>query len=276
MRFPWAAVSGLALLVIFFAVYFPVAYAGGFQGPVEDGKDYGEKKVGKPIEQPACFWSAIVFSLSGLALLLWCDLTTPVAGRPMEGRTVFSVPLGLLTVWLGPGSMLEHGTLRQTWGWFDASSIHWYAIYVIGYLILRWIPRGTESWVGRGVFWVAHLVACFLVGLCGALKPSTLEPWSIFLLVATGGMLLLTLCLQKPFGLEFENRQAGICFGMGIVMTGVGVAFQLGGGEKEFAEGWGHPTWHVLVALVTFCIFLILKSDRGRAASLTNPGQAPS
>ena len=275
MRFPWAVVSGLAMLAIFFAVYFPVAAAGGFGPPNETGLDYGETVLRTgPIRQPACFWSAIAFSISGLAILLWLDLTGPVAGRPMEGRTALSVPLGLLTVWLGPGSMLEHGTLTRTWGWFDAASIHWYGFYMIGFVILRMIRGGTESWCGRILFWVGHAVCCFLVGLWGALDGSVLQWWSVGLLAVTGVMVLVLLCCQGPLGYGFEPVLAWTSFGVGIGMTGVAVLFQVFGGQGEWADDWGHPTWHVLIGLVTFFIFLVLKADQGWGTGSTNPGQA--
>lgn len=279
MRFPWALVSGLGMLALFFAVYFPIAPSGAYTGREEYWIAYGERPVAGWIKQPACFWSALAFSISGLAVLLWLDLTagSETPGSPMTGRTVFSVPLGLLTVWLGPGSMLEHGTLQQTWGWFDASSIHWYALYVIGYLILRWIPGGTGSWAGRIVFWVAHAACCVLIGVWGAHDPTVLEPWSIGLLVGTGVLVLLTLCLQGPFGLDFEPWCAWISFGVGMALTAFGVAVQKLGYERGPADDWGHPVWHVCVGLVTFCIFLILRAERPRGtAPTTNPGQGGS
>jgi len=269
MGFPWRVTAGAAMVVVFLVFYFSMAAGGGFKGTTEDWQSYGERPVSGPIRQPVCYWTAMAFVVTGLSALLWLDLTprTSLPVNPMTGSTMFSVPLGLLMVWLGPGSMLEHGTLKESWGWFDASSIHWYGLYVLGYLILRWIPGGTERWLGRILFWVGHFLAAFLIGLWGALNSRVREPWTGILLGVAGVGLLVSLIFGRWVGLTFEPIQGWIAFSLGMALFVFGLVVVKLGYEKGPTDNWGHPVWHVCVGLVTFCIFLILRAERPRTSA---------
>ncbi len=130
---PWRAVAGVTLAAVFLASYFAFAAAIGFGGPPASWAAYGEAPVGPPVEQPICFWTDLAFVAAGVAALRRLDRTEAPGSR--------AVAFGFLLVWMGPASMFEHGTLRTTWGWFDATSIHWFSTFVAGWLLVRAVPR---------------------------------------------------------------------------------------------------------------------------------------
>jgi hypothetical protein len=252
--------------------YFAMAAAGGFEGGAADWHEYGEEPGTGLVKQPIAFWTDLGFIVSGIAALLWCDLTPrgdPT--NPMVVPTMYSVGLGLVMVWMGPGSMLEHGALVETWGWFDASSIHWYALFLIGYLVLRWIPGASASIAGGILFWVGLVAAAVAIGVWGWLDESVRAPWSMALMgglgVAYVGSLVPTivrLVAGKENGLMRFEWPALIWGGVGVAAFVAGMIFLATGSVDGATAPWGHGAFHLAMAVTTLSIYATLRLEMPR------------
>jgi hypothetical protein len=256
--------AGLGLVGLFAIFYLVMSLANGFGEATEAWADYGERPRGRPIQQPTCFWSDLGFVLVGLIVLFWIDMTP--RGNVMATASVYSVIFGMLSVWLGPGSMLEHGTLSRPWGWFDASSIHWWSLFTLLYLIAGWIlpPARLLEPLVIGLVIGSWLVVAALIGILTARLEYVRKGMSIGLMVA------LALALVVDGTHVFTNppaRQWGY-----IVAAGIGLAFGIGAllvGERRGNAparvsgahgGQWHGVWHVLTAVSVLFVFVYLRS----------------
>ena len=205
--------AGLAFGVTAIGAYFLVAATLGFHGPPADWRQYGEVPSAGLVRQPICFWTDLALVIAGVYSLRL---------RPRA--------LGFLIVWMGPASMLEHGTLCSNWGWFDATSIHWFALYVIGAVIaLRpvWLLLAAAA-VATGALTFPH------------------EPWR----GPATGILLGALVLVVPIALRVRGatRQTWRLFFTSLGAFGVATALLIAGRAGGLAAPWGHGAWHVVSA----------------------------
>jgi len=264
---------GLAIVLVFFGVYF--AAAPTVVPPLKIGKndtytkkaidDYGEPaSIGK-VKEPECFWSALAFILVGLVVFVWMDLSTPIETRRlMSVPSVYSIPLAVLMVWLGPGSMLEHGMLLKSWGWFDSTSVHWYAIFVTEYLVFRLIfdhYHLTKGWV-LGLFWGIFAGSCAGVGALTWDNDHARLPFTIGLM-ALLGLLLLLLGIGKQFWSPNVLQRAWKWLTPAAALTYVGILLQLTAGPMYECRKIPlfHAAWHVHIALATLFIYMYLRSE---------------
>ena len=262
----WFWLAGLGLAAAFLIVYFSVACTVGFGPQNENWDAYGEVPVEGPVKQPVSFWTDLGFVFAGLLALLWMDLTDREgAPNTMAYASSLSVPLGLLMVWMGPGSMLEHGTLNATWGWFDAASIHWYVLYVVGFVVLRWVPGADRSWAGRGIFWACAAAAALGIGIWTRLDGEASFP------VSVGSLVVLTCVIGDSVGLE-RGGVVGYVRPWDVwalpsagVLLAVGIAFLLTSTRGSSIAHFGHGLWHLCVAGASFFVWLYLRSERSPA-----------
>lgn len=254
--------AGLGLTGAFAAFYAIMSAAGGFGDRDSGWQEYCEAPRGRPIEQPFSFWSDLSFVVAGLAILLWVDTTE--SGNPAATATIYSVMLGLLTVWLGLGSMLEHGTLNSTWGWFDSSSIHWWALFVLVYVVFGWLvppAQLLEPGVIAGAS-AAWLIPVILVGILTARNTSWRTPTSIVLMALLGVALVLDGVFENP-----PARRWWFLLGAGFLLL-FGLLSLLGSRKGGFlcrdeaatqrSFQW-HGMWHILTAATTFFVYVYLR-----------------
>jgi hypothetical protein len=272
MRSFWVG-AGLGLAVIFWIIYFvaapsalpsltPSSYAG------KAVADYGEPAQRGKVKEPVCYWSAIGFILAGLAAFLWMDLTQSEGPeRLMSMPSVYSIPLALLMVWLGPGSMCEHGTLDRNWGWFDSTSVHWFALYVVCYLVFRLVCPAdrVNQPLAVVLFFGAFLVLAVPIGILTWTVEGARFPFIVGLMGLLGVILL---CLGVGWNLGSSNA---LCrFWQWLIPTAAfgaaGIAAQLSAGPlyKAGHITYLHAVWHVLIALVALFIYAYLRSEAPR------------
>lgn len=271
MTFWWTAGAGLTLA--FFLFYFIVGLTRGFGGRDEPWEEYCEHPGTGLIKQPVCFWSNIAFILSGMAALLWIDFT-PTAPRAnlMATATAYSVPLGLLTLWLGPGSMLEHGTLRRAWGWFDAASIHWYAFYVIQYIVFRWAFTAQEMMSAGPIvfFLVVQAAAMTGLGFLTHLVPASRMIATVILIALMGLALVVPEITQAAAGWPSGLRRQGFWLIGAAIFAVIGFIALFGSRKGAFLCPAGaehntfrqfHGLWHLCMAATTFFVTIYLRSE---------------
>jgi len=290
----WFWAIGLGLFVVFLILYFSLNTAGVFTGPAASWTDYGEPPQGGAlVKQPISFWTDLAFVIAGLAALVIVDTQKkPHAYLPMRSASPYSVGLGLIMVWMGPGSMLEHGLLLTNWGWADAASIHWFTIFVILYLLMRCVSLTIDVFAGPShrslqhgsarrvveaiVFYVIYFAACALVG---ALTWDSVprKDVSIGLMAATGVVYLLAMVptwvrwaandrVVWDFVPHFETPWHLIPVICTLVLFGTALVFLFTSAEGGSTAPGGHGVFHVCVASVAFCIFLTLFLEQDKAS----------
>ena len=248
-RYTWLGV-GLASLSL--AAYFGVALTVGFHGPAAHWVAYGEVPVAGPVAQPISYWTDLGFILAGILVLRRLD--APRGRGWMQRPSVYAVGLGLIIVWMGPASMLEHGTLMTNWGWCDASSIHWYGLWVIGYLL----TRGIGGLARPGVFLIAQVAAWLGVGAYTWGHEEGRQRVTLIILTLT--------ILAVPPSLIWPRRRfppaAWAWFGAILATFGAAGVFLVGGAQGGWAAPWGHGVWHLLSAVAMYLSFRMLECDQ--------------
>jgi len=270
-------VLGLGVVAAFWLIYFiaaPTTLPSLATGSYAAGAvaDYGEPAVRGKVKEPVCYWSALAFILAGLGAFLWMDLTDSDADdRWMSTPSLYSIPLAVLIVWLGPGSMCEHGTLDRSWGWFDATSVHWFALYVGAYVVLRLVAPADRVSDPAAVilFWGGLLVLAVPIGVLTWHFDGTRFPFTAALMGLLG-VLLLCQGLGWNFGLANAPRRSWEWLIPTAACGAAGIAAQLAAGPLYRAGHvtYLHAVWHVLIALVGFFIYAYLRSEsRGDTGS---------
>lgn len=262
--------GGIGLVAIFFLTYFLIAATVGFgKGHDAAWDDYGEAPRKGWIRQPFSFWSDVGFIVGGLVILFWIDMSPPGSGV-MGTATVYSVLLGYLAVWLGPGSMLEHGTLKESWGWADATSIHWFASFVIAYVVARWVEPLPAAALNAGPIAVTLLLwaaTCVLFGLLTWFVNDARAPVTIVLISSMG--LALVVDATGVFGLPYQRQWfwlvgAAVFALLGFIALFGGRRgwFLTPGRDSTLRTFQAHGLWHILMAAVVFLVYVYLRSEQ--------------
>ncbi|MBI3723518.1 hypothetical protein HY251_06135 [bacterium] len=272
------ALSGILLAAVFLGAYFLAATTVGFHGPEAPWEAYGETPVPGPVRQPLCFWTDLAFVIAGVAALRRLDRASRAGeppANPMSAPSSFSVALGLIVVWMGPASMLEHGTLTETWGWFDASSIHWFSLFIAGYLLLRAIPGAASSRSGRATFWASEATAWLVLGAWTWRDASVRIEVSKATLALMGSATVASLLLGRFVGLRFA-RGAWRWFLALALAFAAGVGFLIAGARGGALAPWGHGAWHLCCGAATFFVAGFLGSEAPRtSAKSSSEGSVP-
>lgn len=214
------------------------------------------------VKEPNNFFSDLGFVVVGLAILLWLDLSRDqTSHNPMVRGAFYSTAYGFLTLWLGPGSMLEHGTLTALGGWADPASIQWYGLFVIAYVILRAAdPKGIAAYRPEvmAIFIVAFLAVAAALGIMSWFWPEARQWISIVLLGSVILALILHAALQ-PTGSDWRV----LLFAAGFFV--VGFLFWLfdqfrwiGCPETHLYQH--HGVWHLCMAGTALFIYIYFRS----------------
>ncbi len=124
----------LSLVGLFFLVYILLASTTNFLS-VEAGHAIGgvsrwcERISGGYFREPANALSNLGFMITGLLMFWILANEKKIVGSRFHGPTITALTYATAAVWLGPGSLLMHGT-HTTWGqWADwLSMIMWISI----------------------------------------------------------------------------------------------------------------------------------------------------
>ncbi len=151
----WLSWALIAILVYFIA-YVILGLQGwgdpaSYEQAIGNASRWCERVSGGLLREPANALSNIGFMISGLIMLYWLrrDVRVGKATTLFHGAHPVALLYASATIWLGPGSMLMHGT-HTVWGaWADNLSM-------VMYILIPWLVNVSEMgrWQLRSFFMV--------------------------------------------------------------------------------------------------------------------------
>jgi hypothetical protein len=237
-------------------------------GCVNTNSCYCERLRPGMIKQPSNTWSNLSFVLVGLVLLASLPKAVSGAGLdPMEERTFYAVLYGCVVIFLGPGSMYFHASMKKWGGWVDNLSMLLYT----GFLLVYDFTGIVDG--GRTLFLIMYLVLVVGLGALSWFVPhSPLRGFSMGSL-AFGAMAVIWAVLQffailGIGGIDRDNGPALLLFIAGAIVFGVAFLIQQ---RSQSDRPWcqpdsvvqGHAIWHLLTAAVTVILFFYLRTEIG-------------
>lgn len=213
------------------------------------------------ILQPVNTWSNLAPILVGLAILLHLARVPPAGGpNPMAERGFFPLLYGLLVIWLGPGSMFYHASMKQWGGWLDNLSMNLFVLFPIAYDLCR-----LRRW-GRQGFLAVYLPAASVLAVLG-----WLVQWEHFGKLVFGLLIAAAICVEVAVAASdrLERRWRWLLIGLGIFGAAFVIWILSGTGAPLCAPRsafQGHALWHVLAAVATLCFYVYFRSERRTTA----------
>lgn len=249
---------GIGLVAVFAIFYFLLGLLGGLGDITSHWQDYCEAPVANSfVRQPAAFWSDVGFIVVGLIALLHADITGSNNAKLVSGANPLSIAFAVIVVWMGPGSMLEHGTLNNTWGWFDATSIHWFGLVTSGLVILGWVVPATTAKRNYVIFYVVAGLCAVAVGAVSIAVGESRLVWTIILLVAAIGLIIADFivwvvgCHRFRAPASFWNA-GSLWVLLSLCCFGLSMLLWWGGQQGQFLCPAGQENEHVLQAHAGF------------------------
>jgi Ceramidase len=225
-------------------------------------------RPGKMIKQRSNTWSNLGFVLVGLIMLASLPAVVAGSGRdPLEERTFYAVLYGCVVIFLGPGSMFFHASMKKWGGWIDTLSMILYTAFLLVYDITG-IFNG-----GKALFLIVFLVLVAGLGVLTWFVPDSPLPHFSMGALAFGSMAVLWALLQffailGIGGIDRENGPALLLFIAGAIVFGVAFLIQQ---RSATGKPWcqpesvvqGHAIWHLLTAATTVILFFYLRTEIG-------------
>lgn len=211
------------------------------------------------IRQPLNTWSNLGFIGFGLAMLWvigWERAGTPsrLANR-MTQTAFYPAAFGFMTIFMGPGSMFFHGSLKRWGGWLDSVSMYLFMSFILVYNLTRFWNWPRPAW---GVAYAG-------LNLLFAWMAWIFREESTNLFAALGGLALISQVMVAR-----TDRIGTATSGHWWFFAGV-VSFLLAftiwrlswtGAPLCAPRGFqGHAVWHVLTAFTVFCVYKYFRAE---------------
>jgi len=220
------------------------------------------------IKQPSNTWSNLGFVVVGLIMLASLPAVVAGSGRdPLEERTFYAVFYGCIVIFLGPGSMFFHASMKKWGGWIDTLSMILYTAFLLVYDVV-----GIFSW-GRTVFVIVYLVLVVGLGVLTWFVPESPLPHFSMGALAFGSMAVLWALLQffailGIGGIDRDNGPAVLLFIAGAIVFAMAFLIQQRSGTHKpwcqpEAVVQGHAIWHLLTAATTVILLFYLRTEIG-------------
>jgi hypothetical protein len=283
---------GVALMLFFFIVGAGLDWIKS--APMDP--DYAKGLAKKPVEfifcegyakswikQPISVWTDLAFVLSGVGLMLIAALKSGPEGAaapddPPILRTGSWAPFlySAVVVYMGPGSMYFHASLKSWAGWGDAFSISNWAAFGLGYT--TWRVCQNHRLVGNNC-WVL-LVVWLGVAIPAAILSAITGNGRAVLMICVAFWLLLELVVMVMVWGNWSGRWKNpLPFDRGgWWLLASALAFLAAFGcwipSGAVLHIWCNPTsaaqghgfWHIFAAAGTFTVFGLWGSERRRTA----------
>jgi hypothetical protein len=235
------------------------------------------------IQQPISTWTDLAFVLSGLGLMLIASLRSGPSsdGNPADPpilRTGSWIPFlySAVVVYMGPGSMYFHASLKSWAGWCDAFSISNWAAFGLGYT--TWRLCHTHPRVGDNC-WPLLVVWLGVAIPAGILSAVTGDGRTV-LMICVALWVLMELVLMSMVGVAWIRKQPDplqihrngwwLLACTLAFLAAFGCWIPSGGVTRIWcnpdAASQGHGFWHIFAASGTFIVFGLWGSERPRAA----------
>lgn len=230
------------------------------------------------IKQPSNTWSDLAYVIFGL-IILWqvgrdrrrIDSGGDSPANPMLAPSFFAISYGLITIFLGFGSMLFHASLTEWGGFCDNLSMYLWTSWLIAYDITRLNRAERRGW-SLGLFALIFtpliLITC-LIRL--AYPPSSLIIFTVLVLatIATGVWMIN---LRQAGGVVREPHATAwkasflswIWAGLGV-FVGAFATWNLSSDGRPLSDPLsyfqGHAFWHIGGAFTAFAVWFNLRSE---------------
>lgn len=218
----------------------------------------------RKIKQPVNTWSDLGFVAAGLLVffMIGADRLSGIsAANPLRESGFYSIVYGLLVIYLGPGSMFYHASIKKWGGWLDNMSMVLWTAFLIMYVFARGIPM-SES--------VAAIIFLVIVVFSGAII-WFVEGSGKFIfggMVAVWGVLEIVILIAQATGNSVMglHRSEWGWLVLAAAAFGLAIFIWLRSNDGQpwcFPNSWaqGHAAWHLLSAVSAFSIFLYLRSE---------------
>jgi hypothetical protein len=227
------------------------------------------------IKQPSNTWSNLGFVFVGLMIMsMLASSSSQIPQNPMQDVNYYSVFFGVLVIFLGPGSMYFHASLKKWGGWLDTLSMNLFMSFILVYTFVRLIGTDESSsfLVFLGLFLVINIVG-------GRLSWKEDHNGTEVFKILTGTTLVVEVMIFissyiPELGSLRVHRQLeyliiiGLCFAPTYYIWS---RSETGGHLCKDGHwfGWfsptswmqGHAVWHIGNAIIAFVIFLYLRSE---------------
>ena len=218
----------------------------------------------RKIRQPVNTWSDLGFVAAGLVIFYMLGaarLSGTAEQNPLQTTSFYSVIYGLLVIFLGPGSMFYHASVKKWGGWLDNMSMVGWTAFLLVYVIAR--GAKLEDWI-------AALIWVIVVAVSGAII-WFVEGSGKFIfggMVAVWGVLEIILLIVQATGHDLMGLHRAEWVWLVLAAASFGLAILIWTQSKDgkpwcHPHSWaqGHAVWHFLSALSAFLIFLYLRSE---------------
>jgi hypothetical protein len=210
--------------------------------------------------QPVNTWSNVGFILVGLFMLWWIGwerATKNESAHPnrFTRGSFYPALFGGVAIFMGPGSMYFHASLRSWTGWLDNFSMNLFMGFIVIYNVVRVL--------NLGIGWFIPLYIA-LVGGLGIAAAIDIEDSQLFFTVLGG----VAFCSQV---VVYWSRIRTALFGQWWFAAGAGcfvTAYILW--KMSWTNGplcWPdsivqfHGIWHLLVAAAVFCLYTYWRAE---------------
>ncbi len=220
----------------------------------------GERKI----KQPVNTWSDLGFVAAGLLVFFAIGafrLSGETAVNPLQTTSFYSVVYGLLVIYLGPGSMFYHASIKKWGGWLDNMSMVLWTAFLVVYVFARGIPLSDAlAAIIFGVIVVSSgAIIWFVEGSGKYIFGAMVAVWGVLEII----ILVVQAAGNSVMGLHRSEwgwlLLAAASFGLAIFIWLRSKDGQPWCHPHSWAQG--HAAWHLLSAVSAFSIFLYLRSE---------------
>jgi Ceramidase len=270
-----AVVIGVIEAAALFAVFYGLKSMSWIASSARDrcvdlNKCYCERlRPGEDVvKQPINTYSNVAFVLAGLAILTVIAAgDSPAPRDPMEDETFYAVLFGCIVVYLGPGSMFFHASMKKWGGWLDTFSMMLFTGFLFAYDVAGLLDAG------EAVFLAIYIPLVAALGLLSWKVEDGPLPWPklsmgtfCFGALAIAWGLLQILVIPGWGGIDRDDGPAGALLGTGLAVFLTGFVVQQlsdSGGPlcREDSKLQGHAVWHVLAAIAALITFFYLRTE---------------
>ncbi|MGA1841534.1 MAG: ceramidase domain-containing protein [bacterium] len=255
-----AVTIGLIFFGLVMIAFFILGAKGwGGSSAADEEHEFCERpRTGKMIKEPVNTWSNLSFVLAGLGILLFLDLsktlTTPQ--NPFLSLSLYSILYGCLVIWLGPGSMFLHASLKQWGGWLDNLSMNTYITFIPCYDLTRLykLNLGYFLLMYAGINIALALITWFW-------------RWQHSGKLLFGLVIGIAVAIEILFNIKGPDRTIGWLIGGVGIFIAAWIIWWFSRNEAPLCKPdsiWqGHAAWHILSAATTVFLFVYFCSEVG-------------